>query len=245
MKIDTIMIFAAGFGSRMNHITKTIPKPLVPINGKPILYYAIENAIRHGFKRIIINSHYMADKVKKAIDYFKENTKNCPEIILLYEDIILETGGGLKNALSIIDREVMFTSNSDVIIRTDNDFFASMESAWNSKIMDLLMLIQKTENVVGYSGGGEFEMNESGQLSLKPAGFTNYKYLNTGTTIIKTSLIASNPEDKFSLREYFDDGITKLYGHENIGEFFHLSSPENLEEIERIIKIKSHQQNHC
>lgn len=233
MKIDTIMIFAAGFGSRMNDITKTIPKPLVPINGKPILYYAIENAIAHGFKRIVINSHYMADKVKKAIDDFKENRVSCPEIILLYEDTILETGGGLKNALSIIDREEIFTSNSDVIIRTENDFFADMEARWNSKIMDLLMLIQKTENVVGYSGGGEFEMNESGELLLKPAGFTNYKYLNTGTTIIKTSLIAQNPASKFSLRQYFDDGTTRLYGIENIGEFFHLSSPENLEEIEK------------
>lgn len=233
MKIDTIMIFAAGFGSRMNDITKTIPKPLIPIKGKPILYYAIENAISHGFERIIINSHYMADKVKKAIDDFKENNDYCPEIILLYEDTILETGGGLKNALNIIDRDEIFTCNSDVIIRTDNDFFDAMEARWDRNIMDLLILLQKTKNVVGYSGGGEFEMNNLGQLSLRPKGFTNYEYLNTGTTIIKTSLIAENPESKFSLRKYFDDCTTRLYGIENIGEFFHLSSPENLKEIEK------------
>lgn len=233
MKIDTIMIFAAGFGSRLSEITKTIPKPLVLINDKPIIYYAMENAIMHGFKRIIVNSHYMVDKIKEAIEVFKNNTLNCPEIILLYEEDILETGGGLKNALKVIDREVVFTSNSDVIIRSDYDFFSDMEVKWNSDKMDLLMLLQKTERVIGYSGGGEFEMAKSGELLLRPSGFSKYEYLNTGTTIIKTSMVKNNPEYKFSLRQYFDDGITRLFGAENKGDFFHLSRLEDLDEIQK------------
>ncbi len=234
MKIDTIMIFAAGFGTRMGDVTKYIPKPLVQISGKPILYYAIENAIRHGFKRIIINSHYMADKIRKAVDDFRENTPSCPEIIVLYEDVILETGGGLKNALSFINNEDVFTTNSDVIIKSDRDFFYDMESRWDPKIMDMLLLLHPTDNTTGYTGNGDFEMTKEGKLALRPPGLNKYKYMNTGATIIKTSLVSSNKENKFSFLKYYNDDSTRIYGIENIGKFFHISTKEDMEKIDYI-----------
>ena len=72
------MLLAAGFGTRLRHITYTIPKCLVPINGKPLLEIWLENLNNYGINDFIINTHYLAERV----EYFVNNSKykNSPKI---------------------------------------------------------------------------------------------------------------------------------------------------------------------
>lgn len=278
--MKTLMIFAAGFGTRMKHLTEDMPKPLVKVNGKPILYYNLDAAIRHGFKHIIINSHYKADQIKAAVDHFIATHPDCPKITLLYEDPILETGGAVKNALALIDADYITTINSDVIItgcyshcepaghgnlltspslrarfdargnpviknsissgslryaRDDEKiFFARLEAAWNPEIMDFLLLLHQTDQAIGYTGKGDFEMSATGELTLRPPALEYYRYMNAGAQIFKTSLIAQSHKQIFSLSEYYR-GDYRLYGIENDGLWCHLSCPEDLEKIEKAL----------
>jgi len=89
------MILAAGLGTRLRPITETIPKALVEINGRPLLEWTILRLIHFGFNEIIINTHHFAEKISA----FLESKNNFgTHIVLSNEEILLNTGGGLKKA---------------------------------------------------------------------------------------------------------------------------------------------------
>ena len=102
--IDTIMLFAAGLGNRMRHLTENSPKTLLPILGKPILHHALELCKSYPFKKIVINTHYLSKQVKESIEEFKKANPDMPEIVVVYEEELLETGGAIPaDGVSIVE----------------------------------------------------------------------------------------------------------------------------------------------
>ncbi|MDO8428994.1 MAG: nucleotidyltransferase family protein [Candidatus Diapherotrites archaeon] len=93
-KIETAFILAGGKGTRLKPLTYEIPKPLIPINDKPILMYNIDNVKAFGVKTAILGVGHMAEKIKK---YFANNPPGI-EIIFSEEKQALGTGGALKLA---------------------------------------------------------------------------------------------------------------------------------------------------
>lgn len=112
------MIFAAGLGSRLKPLTNTTPKALVMVAGKPLLQHTIEKLILSGFNEIIINVHHFADQI---IDFIK--LKNSFDIKIEISDernILLDTGGGIKNASHFFDDGNPFLiHNVDIISDID------------------------------------------------------------------------------------------------------------------------------
>lgn len=231
--IDTIIIFAAGRGSRMNHITETIPKSLVPILGKPILYYLLELTLTYPFKKIIINSHYLHEQIAFFIEEFKKAHVNIPEIIVIYEPILLETGGAIKNAQQFLGNNPIFTFNSDIIIRSNENLFESMLSQWQPSKMDFLLLVQNFDKAVGYKGNGDFELLDDGRLD-RPSIPGHYSYIYAGLQILKPNLISQNPSQIFSLRQYYINNNNNVYGAvvEDY-KWYHATRPEDIIDIER------------
>jgi MurNAc alpha-1-phosphate uridylyltransferase len=226
--IDTLLIFAAGFGKRMGAITQEIPKSLIKINGKPILYYVLESALRSNFKQIIINTHYKAEQINAAVSAFNNSTDT--RIILLHEPIMLETGGAVKNALKYLDQDIVATAFSDTIVDSSRDYFVDMQEAWDPQKMDILFLLHEVEKAVGYTGAGDFDLLGEGQV-YKPEGAKSFEYMNAGSLILKPSLIAANPKNTFSLAEHYHGD--RLYGIVNQGDWYHVSCPEDITETEK------------
>lgn len=109
------MILAAGVGSRLAPLTDTIPKPLIEVNGKPLIAYHLENLEKSGFKRVVVNAAYKSQLLKDYLDTYESTL----EIIISDEshlNLKLETGGGIIYALDKIDRECFFLINSDVFV---------------------------------------------------------------------------------------------------------------------------------
>jgi MurNAc alpha-1-phosphate uridylyltransferase len=105
MQPDTAMIFAAGFGTRMGDLTKTTPKPLVPVLGKPMINHTLEILTDAGIHTVVVNTHYFADQLETHL-------QKHPNITTIREEPkVLETGGGLKNALPIIGNAPVYTLN--------------------------------------------------------------------------------------------------------------------------------------
>ncbi len=94
------MILAAGLGTRLGELTESIPKPMLDINGRPLLAYNIENLVRFGFDEIIINLHYMPEVIK---DFAKDGSKFNAKIEYSYEPELLGTAGGVRNAIDFFD----------------------------------------------------------------------------------------------------------------------------------------------
>ncbi len=97
------MIFAAGLGTRLKPLTDTMPKALVPVAGQPLLWHVIQKLKAAGFQRIVINVHHFAQQI---IDYLNTNNNFGLDIRISDEtELLLETGGGIKKALPLIDAE--------------------------------------------------------------------------------------------------------------------------------------------
>jgi NDP-sugar pyrophosphorylase family protein len=110
---DTLNIFilAAGLGERLRPITDYIPKPLVPVLGKPALQYVLNNALSLPFHKIGINLHYKMESVEEWVSQSSLKER----IILFRERSILGTGGALRNAGEFLKEGTFLVHNSDIL----------------------------------------------------------------------------------------------------------------------------------
>jgi NDP-sugar pyrophosphorylase family protein len=116
-KIKKAMILAAGFGTRLKPLTDSVPKALVRVNGIPMIETVLKRLIEYGVEDVIINLHHMAEQVER---FFSENDYGI-KIHLIYEEEILGTGGGIKNAEVFLRDENSFIVHN-VDVRSDIDF---------------------------------------------------------------------------------------------------------------------------
>ena len=111
--INTAFILGAGLGTRLRPLTKNVPKPLLKINKRPMITYAMEHLCSIGVERFIVNTHHCADKYKEAFP--KNNWQGIP-IIFRHEPILLDTAGGIKNIEDLIaNEERIIVYNGDII----------------------------------------------------------------------------------------------------------------------------------
>ena len=112
------MIFAAGLGTRLKPITDSIPKALVPINGKPLLQHIIEKLKMSGFDEIIINVHHFPELI---IEFLRQNNNFGIRIEVSDErDELLDTGGGIRKAAWFFDDGKPFlVHNVDILSNVD------------------------------------------------------------------------------------------------------------------------------
>jgi glucose-1-phosphate cytidylyltransferase len=106
-----VVILAGGFGTRLSEYTKSIPKPLVEINKKPILGYIIEHYVKYGFKDFIIALGYKGNLIKK---YFKKNYKSF-NIQLVDTGLKTMTGGRLKRLKNFVGNDSFLFTYGDGI----------------------------------------------------------------------------------------------------------------------------------
>lgn len=107
----TAFILAAGLGTRLRPLTDVTPKPLLPVQGRPLLDHVLAHARAHGHDEVVVNAFWLADQlVTWAADK--------PGVRVIVEPIILGTGGGLRNARGrLAERFVVL--NGDILCDVD------------------------------------------------------------------------------------------------------------------------------
>src|SRR5689334_16842656 len=99
------MLFAAGLGTRLLPLTAHTPKPLVQVGGKPLLSYTLERFLAYGSERIVINTHYLAAQLAAHMAALGHGAR----IQLSHEPVLLETGGGIVQALPWLGDQPFFS----------------------------------------------------------------------------------------------------------------------------------------
>ena len=112
------MIFAAGLGTRLKPLTDTLPKAMVPVGGKPLIHILIDRLKAAGVGEVVINVHHFAQQI---VDYVKAHDSFGLDIRFSDEtDMLLETGGGLKKAVSLFsDSSPILVHNVDILSNAD------------------------------------------------------------------------------------------------------------------------------
>jgi mannose-1-phosphate guanylyltransferase len=146
------MLLAAGHGTRLRPLTDTIPKCLVPINGKPLLEIWLENLNNYGINDFVINTHYLAERV----EHFVNNSKYKNLINIRHEKELLGTGGTIKANKDLYkNQELLLVHADNYCITNFEDFFKAHEN--RPKCCDLTMMSFRTKDP---SSCGILEVNK-------------------------------------------------------------------------------------
>jgi len=219
-----IMMFAAGFGARMRHLTKDRPKPMIPVAGKPLIDHALEMARSANCEPIVVNLHYKADVLVRHL-----TDQNV--VTVLEQPDILETGGGLRNALALLGDGPVYTTNTDAVWTGPNPLNL-LSAAWKPDEMDALLMCVPTESAVGHAGDGDFTLAPNGMLNRGPG------VVYGGVQIIKTDRLAQIKETTFSLNLLWDEMLKdqRLFGLSYTGKWCDVGHPEGIALAETMLK---------
>lgn len=152
------VIFAAGFGTRMQELTVDTPKPLLSFNGSALIEHAIGHAKKCKVPSISVNAHFQSEKL---VNYFTGSDVT----VFVEDDEILDTGGGLKRISWAQNLGTAFTMNSDTLWTGVNPLTLLMEH-WDPEAMDALLLCVAPENAVGRTGKrGDFSIDDDNVIT--------------------------------------------------------------------------------
>ena len=226
-----LMLFAAGFGTRMRALTADRPKPLIPVRGRALLDRALDLADAAGTGPVVVTTHYLGAQI--AAHLRGRPALGGPVLVSDEAEEILETGGGLRKALPLLGRGPVMTLNPDVVWRGPNPLDL-LAQAWDAERMDALLLTLDRAQVRGRRGGADFRLSAGGRLD-RTTGAEGVVYL--GAQILRTDGLDQIPERVFSLNRLWDGMIARgrLYGIAYPGDWCDVGSPEGLAEAEAML----------
>lgn len=218
-----LMLFAAGFGTRMGALTRDRPKPLIEVAGKPLIDHALALADGAGVPRIVANTHYRPEMIEAHLAPRDVQTaRETPDI--------LDTGGGLRHALPLLGADTVMTLNSDAVWAGPNPLRQLLD-AWDPTRMDALLLCVPMAQVHGRDGRGDFTLRPDGQIVRGPDA------VYAGAQILNTGRLHDVPDTAFSLNVVWNamaaDG--RLFGLSYPGHWCDVGHPGGITEAEAML----------
>lgn len=225
--LSTAMVLAAGLGSRLRPLTDDRPKALVEVAGSALIDHMLARLAEAGVSRAVINVHAHADRLEAHL--MARNT--APQILISDErEAVLETGGGLRKARSLLGDDPIFVANIDSVwIEQGAPIAEALKAAWDPSRMDVLLALASLDKTIGFDGPGDFFMAEDGRLQFRgQAGTAPLGYM--GLHITKPQIVDDGPPGAFSLvvpwRKLAKQG--RVYGVVLDGEWMHVGDPQAL-----------------
>lgn len=235
--IDTAMVLAAGLGKRMLPLTRSLPKPMVKVDGQTLIDRVLDRIVQAGISRAVVNAHYRGDVL---IDHL--SSRQTPAIEISDErDALLDTGGGVVRALPKLGGRPFLLVNSDTIwIEGASPNLPRLIAHYDARRMDALLLLASTAGAVGYPGPGDFTMDPHGQLTRR-AEREIAPFVYAGAAVLHPRLFAGAPQGAFSLVHSFAkaEAAGTLFGLRLDGTWMHVGTPEAIAEAEDAIRKSS------
>jgi MurNAc alpha-1-phosphate uridylyltransferase len=220
------MVLAAGRGERLRPITDTLPKPLVEIDGRPLLDHAIDRLEAAGVSKVVVNTHHLGDLIIEHLA-----ARQVPEIVISEEEEALETGGAIKRALPLLGPDPFFVVNGDSLWLDGRlSPLTRLAQRFDGETMDAILLLQRTATAVGYDEGlGDFFLDQLGLPRRRREGEVS-PYLYAGVQLISPRVFADAPDGPFSVNRIWDAAIAagRLRAIVHDGTWYHVSTPTGL-----------------
>ncbi|MEM9059414.1 MAG: nucleotidyltransferase family protein [Pseudomonadota bacterium] len=233
--IRTAMIMAAGFGTRMGELTRDLPKPLLPLGGMTLIDHALSHVRDAGIGSAVINLHYRGDQIREYLA-----GRETPRISFSVEHPeILDTGGGIVQALPVLGPNPFAVLNSDAVFHGPNPLRALMGS-WDAERMDALMLMVPVTSARAYTRAGDFLLSHSGAVPERRGAAKTAPYVYSGAQIIRPEVFAEAPSGPFSTNLIWDALLERgrLRAVAYDGEWVDVGTPDGLREAQTVIAEK-------
>jgi MurNAc alpha-1-phosphate uridylyltransferase len=223
----TAMIMAAGLGKRMRPLTATKPKPLIEVAGQSLLDHVLERLKAAGVTKAVVNVHYLAD----AVEAHLATRPHGLEIAISDErKLLMETGGGLVKAESLIDSDPFLAINSDNLwIDGPADTLKLLASHWDDEKMDALLLLVPLARAENHRGMGDFHMDRTGRLRRREKSHVA-PFVFTGIQMVSKRLLRGAPEGPFSTNLLWNRAIEegRCFGAVHQGLWFDVGTPRSI-----------------
>jgi len=226
------VILAGGLGTRMLPITTSIPKPMIPVKGRPFLHYQLELLARYGLRRVLLLVAYLGEQIEA---YFGKGTALQMELGYSYEPAPLGTGGALKNAATQLDNQFVVL-NGDTYLPID---YRALLQAFREKNNSAMIVAYRpaTEASADLVSGlpKNLAVSADGKIAAyrkrDPQGLT---HIDAGVLVLRKDVLDSIPPRKCSLEEEIFPKLIAQHRMEawtTHEAFYDMGSPAGLEAL--------------
>ena len=218
------MILCAGFGKRLNPLTLKCPKPLLNIGKETLLSNTFKFLEQFKVKQVVINVHYLGEQI---LDYINKNKFNLNIEVIEEKKKILDTGGGVLNAIQHFSNEPFIIINPDTIWNLHHlkELKFLEKIFFTNKNCKCAMLLVDKKNSFDKSLKGDFNLKKN---IINRNDKNNLIHIFTGLQIIDPKIFLDIDLKVFSINKIWDKLISnnQLYGIESNFNFFHISTLE-------------------
>ncbi|MDR3510292.1 MAG: nucleotidyltransferase family protein [Caulobacteraceae bacterium] len=221
------MVLAAGLGTRMRPLTDTRPKALVEVAGKALIDHTLDRLEAVGVERAVVNVHAFADQMEAHLA-----RRTSPQILISDErGGLLETGGGIKRARTLLGEGPIWVANSDYVWLDQADGgLAEVARRWDADAMDACIVVIPKARTLGFDTPGDFFGDPEGALT--PRGAAGEAPLHAfGLQILNPQPVYATAAEAFSLRNVWFDAAARrrLIGVQPAGLWMQVGDPAALD----------------
>ncbi len=229
------MVLAAGLATRMRPLTDTTAKPLLLLGGRTLLDHALDHLADAEVRTVAVNTHWQADAVAAHLRHRPEP----PVTVLLREQHLLETGGGVRAALDVLGPDPFYVVNGDAFWLNGPTSALLRLAAMFDDSVDGVLLVHRTSHVHADVDFGDFAMDKWGTPRRRREREV-VPYIYAGVQLIHPRLLAGMPQGAFSMNRAWDTALAagRLRAVVHDGLWFHLSTPPDLTEAEQILEAR-------
>lgn len=235
-----VLLLAAGFGTRLRPLTDSLPKPLVPLAGRPLIDWNLSLIARNGFRRVFINLHYLPQMIE---DYVGDGSRWGLEVAFIRENPILDTGGAIRNIADRVRGDLLLTLNADAMFDPRLDLAAMVSAHQSNSLSPLATLLLRVND--SPNEFGVLRLNSEGRICSFLGvdyidGATEPDYLYTGVQILSLDLLQDMPAkgEVFSItRDTYRRVLARggvLCGHIYEGAWSDIGTAERLAAAEQV-----------
>lgn len=230
--IKNAIITAAGLGTRMHPLTADRCKPMVEVDGKPIIGHVLDRLVAAGVTHVGVNTHYKPEGLNA---YLRDYAAAHPDLSIrtLHEDVLRDTGGGIKNLLAVMPDpdQPLFVVSGDSYWEdsAQGSALQRMAAQFDPAKSDIMLLLKELKDMSPTVGSADYHIDNQGNLtrSLDQTG----PYAWTSIRIIKNhSLFENTPDTPFTFRILLDQAQAagRLQGMVHDGPWHHFSTPADI-----------------